>query len=111
MADLTARESEVLNLIKTNPLASRPDMITRLLNWKRVCDWCPVATQIPGKKTRSVPRSSRQRVYRVLLSLMAKGRICRVYILSRKPDYVTRELFEEQERDAEAYRKRMEEQK
>ena len=108
MTELNARESEVLHLIKTNQLASRPDMIVRLLNWKRSCDWCPVAAPKLGKKAPSVPRSSRQRVYRVLLSLMAKGHICRVYILSRKPDYVTRELVEEQERDAEAYRRKME---
>lgn len=108
MTELNARESEVLHLIKTNQLASRPDMIVRLLNWKRACDWCPVAAPKLGKQCKHVPRTSRDRVYRVLMSLMAKGHICRVYILSRKPDYVTRELIEEQERDAEAYRKKME---
>lgn len=109
--DLTARESEVLHLIKTSRLPSHPSVIARLLNWKRPCDWCPVLPPKPGKKCAVVPRTSRDRVYRVLMSLRAKGHLVRVYILSRKPDYVTRELFEEQERDAEAYRKRMEEQK
>lgn len=78
---MTDRELDVLSVFNRTGWRERglsgAAEVCRLLNLDSPCDWCPVGSPKDGERCATVPADSRERVRRVLYSLLRKRLLVR----------------------------------
>jgi hypothetical protein len=83
---MTDRAAAVLAVVIQMGIV-RPAVVARVLNLDAPCDWCPVGPPKPGEQCATVPRTSADRVRRVLLGLKRAGKVGRLRMGSRMLGY------------------------